>query len=166
MRWRSLLTLFLAGLAYGAEEPGDSPNRAYAWSTFGEGFSSPADGATIDVSSRAHTAPSLTEWRNRGLVVDRLDIAPNAIVIRVGDALDLGNLEIHARDMDGNVIERIPLSFVFEGPDEMLDFARSPGSGAGPLAVGTGRATIWIESLVPSANGAYVREPVTLTVRR
>jgi len=159
-----LAILLLTGFARGGEQASEPSGRESGWSTFGEGFSSLADGVTIEISSRAHTAPSLTEWHDRGTVVGQLDVTPRAIRVRVGEPLGLGRLKVIARDSTGHVIERVPLSFAIEGPPGLVDFDGFRSYGGGILATGPGVARIWVASLLPTATGEYLREPVALIV--
>ena len=136
-----------------------------AWSGFGEGFSSPANGASIDISLRAHTAPSLTEWTNSGLTVDELEVTPRSLDVRAGDPLPLDQMQVFALDPNGRVVERAPLSFSLEGSDAIFDFEGYRTYGTEILTTGSGRATIWVESLLPTTSGKQLRVPITLIVR-
>jgi len=148
-----------------SEEWPDVVTAVSSWTGFGEGFSSPADGAPVKVSLRAHTAPSLTEWGNRGLVINRLEVTPRVLELRAGDPLYFGHLQVFALDPSGQVVECIPLIFSLEGSDAIFDFEGYRTHGTEILTIGPGRATIWVESLLPTASGERLREPIELTVR-
>lgn len=164
MRYLVCAILLLPALAQSDEPAG--PTRAVpSQATFGEGFSSPAAGATIAISSRAHTAPSLTDWQNSGLVVDRLHVSPRALELRPGDPLSIGELQVLALNPAGQVVERVPLSFSLEGPDGILDFEGFRTFGTDILATGPGQATIWVESLLPTSSGDRLREAIVVNVR-
>jgi hypothetical protein len=147
------------------EEWPDMAKPVSSWTGFGEGFSSPADGAPVKVSLRAHTAPSLTEWGNSGLVVDRLEVTPRVLELRAGDPLYFGHLQVFALDPSGQVVERIPLIFSLEGSDAIFDFDGYRTHGTEVLTTGPGQATIWVESMLPTTSGERLREPIELTVR-
>lgn len=165
--------LMLVGLVgvfgLSAPVPGDEGSHvavaASSWSGFGEGFSSPANGEPVKVSVRTHTAPSLTEWLKSGLIVDRLEVTPRTLQIRVGEPLYLGYLQVFALDPNGQIVERIPLIFSLEGPDAIFDFEGYRSHSTDILTTGPGRATIWVESLLPTTSGERLREPIELTVR-
>ena len=166
MRFLLYACLLLSVLARGDEwrEP-ESAAAGADWSAIGEGFSSTAAGAAIEVTLRAHSAPSLSEWAASGLVVDRLEVAPRAIELRTGEPLPLGQLQVFAFDPEGRVIARVPLAFSLEGPAALFDFDGYRTYGSDILATGAGRATIWVESLLPAPGGGQLRVPVTVTVR-
>jgi hypothetical protein len=142
----------------------NEPASAIGWSSFGEGFSSTADGKTIEISHRMHTAPSLTELGNSGLIVATLEITPRDIRVTVGEPLRLGQLQIRAIDDHGRVVPRAPLSFHIQGPPALLDFEAFVTYGEDIVAIAEGEATIWIDSLLPTTTGQQLRERVTLTI--
>ena len=135
------------------------------WSSFGEGFSSTADGKTIEISHRMHTAPSLTELGNSGLIVAALEITPRDIRVSVGEPLRLDQLQIHARDDQGRIVPRAPLSFLLQGPPGLVDFEAFVTYGEDIVAIAEGQATIWIDSLLPTSTGKQLRERVTLIIQ-
>ncbi len=157
--------LYEIDLREGTSQSPDVATLVSSWSGFGEGFSSPADGAPVKVSLRAHTAPSLTEWNNSGLVVDRLEVTPRVLQIRAGEPLYLGYLQVFALDPSGQVVESIPLTFNLEGSDAIFDFEGYRTHSTEILTTGPGQATIWVESLLPTTSGERLREPIELTVR-
>lgn len=163
MRYWLYAMLLLPGLVQSNDGPGES-QAAAGWTTFAEGFSSPADGAAIEIAARAHTVPSLTEWNNTALVVDRLEISPRAWTVAVGDPLHLGRLQVVALDPGEQVVGRIPLSFSLQGPNSVLDFNGFRSDGTAILAVKPGEAMIWVESLLPTSSGEPLRGSVVLTV--
>jgi hypothetical protein len=164
-REQARVRLYEIDLREAAARPDKATAAVSGWSGFGEGFSSPANGGAIDISLRAHTAPSLTEWSNSGLVVDQLEVTPRLLDVRAGEPLYLDQIRVFALDPSGQVVERIPLSFSLEGPDTILDFEGYRTYGTDILTIGPGQATIWVESLLPTTSGETLREPITLVIR-
>jgi len=156
--------LYEIDLREGTSQSPDVATLVSSWSGFGEGFSSPADGAPVKVSLRAHTAPSLTEWMKSGLIVDRLEVTPRVLQIRAGEPLYLGHLQVFALDPSGQVVESIPLTFNLEGSDAIFDFEGYRTHSTEILTTGPGQATIWVESLLPTTSGERLRESIELTV--
>jgi len=136
----------------------------HGWFSFAEGFSSKDTETTIEISYRSHTAPSLQELNNSGIVVDRLEIMPRRISARVGDAVHLDRIRITAFDSYNRIVPRAPLSFIIEGPIDLLDFEAFITYGEKIEAVAPGSARIWVDSLLPTSSGGSVREHITLTV--
>ncbi len=136
----------------------------HGWFSFAEGFSSNGAETTIELSYRSHTAPSLQELKNSGIVVDRLEIMPHRISTRVGDAVHLDQIRVTAFDNHNRIVQRVPLSFIIEGPSDLLDFEAFITYGEKIKAVAPGSARIWVGSLLPTSSGGNVREQITLTV--
>ncbi len=136
----------------------------HGWFSFAEGFSSKDTESTIEISYRSHTAPLLQELNNSGIVVDRLEIVPRRISARIGDVVHLDRIRITAFDNNNRIVHRAPLSFIIEGPSDLLDFEAFITYGEKIEAVAPGSARIWVDSLLPASSGRNVREPITLTV--
>ena len=136
----------------------------HEWFSFADGFSSKDTETTIEISYRSHTASSLQQLNNSGIVVDRLEIVPQRIRARIGDAVHLDRIRITAFDNNNHIVHRAPLSFIIEGPSDLLDFEAFITFGEKIEAVAPGSARIWVDSLLPASSGSNVREPITLTV--
>ena len=95
---------------------------AQSYFSFGEGFSLREGEDRLQVSPRMHTAPSLTEFSQAGILVDWLAVYPSEIRITVGEAYALSQLKVTAYGPAGTVKEHIPLTFGLEGPGDLLDF--------------------------------------------
>jgi hypothetical protein len=134
------------------------------YSSFGEGFSLTKGEEHLQVSSRMHTAPSLTEFLQSDILVDRLEVYPTEIRFAVGEMYSLSQLRVTAYGPDGSIKEHIPLMFNLEGPSELLDFEEWRVHGETILGASLGTATIWVESLANSSTGERVTQPIRLTV--
>jgi len=136
----------------------------HGWFSFAEGFSSKDAESTIEISYRSHTAPSLQELDDSGVVVNRLEIMPRRISAAVGTAVHLDQIRITALDNHNRIVRRAPLSFLIEGPIGLLEFEAFMTHGQKIEAMVPGNARIWIDSLLPSSSGDSVREYIILTV--
>ena len=134
------------------------------YSTLGEAFSLREGQPRIDDGYRAHTAPSLTEFGEKGVVVDRIDVAPMEIRIAVGEAYDARQLKVTTYGPGGDIEERVPLTLDLEGPSDLIDFDFWRTYGPDLIGKRAGWATIWVVSLAPSSSGEYLRQPVLLVV--
>ena len=134
------------------------------YSSFGEAFSLRDGQERLDVSYRQHTAPSLTEFSDKGVLVDRLEVHPTEIRIAVGEAYSPSRLRVTAYGPEGNIEEHVPLSVDLEGPPGLLDFEVWRTFGDHFVGATAGTATIWIVSLAPSSTGERLRQPILLTV--
>ncbi len=121
-------------------------------------------GQEFEVSYRVYTAPMLTEILARGILVERLEISPEEIRVKVEESFSLKQLRITAFGPNGNIQEHIPLSIDLEGPAEMLDFEEFIVYGDGIRAAQSGQAKIWITSIVPSSSGENVRQSISIVV--
>ncbi len=101
--------------------------QAGYYSTFGEAISLREGQELLDVGSRQHTAPSLTEFAERGVLVDWLEVSPTDIRIAVGGTYSLNQLRVTAYGPDGDIQEHVPLSLDLEGPPGLLNFDSWPG---------------------------------------
>ncbi len=138
--------------------------QAGYYSTFGEAFSLRDGQERLDVGSRQHTAPSLTEFTERGVLVDWLEVSPTDIRIAVGDTYSLDQLRVTAYGPDGDIQEHVPLSLDLEGPPGLLDFERWRAHGDTVLGATAGIGTIWVTSLASSSNGEQIKQPILLVV--
>ena len=138
--------------------------QAGYYSTFGEAFSLREVQELLDVGSRQHTAPSLTEFAERGVLVDWLEVSPTDIRIAVGDNYSLNQLRVTAYGPDGDIQEHVPLSLDLEGPPGLLDFERWRVHGDTVLGAIAGIGTIWVTSLASSSNGEQIKQPILLVV--
>ena len=138
--------------------------QAGYYSTFGEAFSLREGQELLDVGSRQHTAPSLTEFAERSVLVDWLEVSPTDIRIAVGDTYSLDQLRVTAYGADGDIQEHVPLSLDLEGPPGLLDFERWRVHGDTVLGAKAGIGTIWVTSLASSSNGEQIRQPILLVV--
>ncbi len=134
------------------------------YSSFGEAFSLREGQDRLDVGSRQHTAPSLTEYMERGVLVDWLEVYPIEIRIAVGEAYSLDQLQVTAYSPDGEIEEHVPLTLDLEGPSGLLDFERWRVYGDSVLGARAGIGTIWVTSLAPSSNGEQIKQPILLVV--
>ncbi len=121
-------------------------------------------GKEFEVSYRVYTAPMLTEILARGILVERLEISPEEIRVKVEESFSLKQLRITAFGPNGNIQERAPLSLDLEGPAEMLDFEDFMVYGEEIRAAQPGQAKIWITSIVPSSSGENVRLSISVVV--
>jgi len=137
---------------------------AQSYYSFGEGFSLSEGQERLHVSSRMHTAPSLNEFSEIGVLVDWLEVYPTEIRVAVGETFSLSQLRVTAYGPNGSIKEHIPLTFNLEGPSELLNFENWRVHGETIQGASPGTATIWIESLANSSTGARVNQPVRLTV--
>ncbi len=138
--------------------------QAGYYSTFGEAFSLREGQERLDVGSRQHTAPSLTEFMERGVLVDWLEVYPQEIRIAVGEAYSLAELRVTAFGPDGDIQEHVPLSLDLEGPPGLLDFTFWNAYGDWILGATAGIGTIWVTSLARSSNGEQIKQPILLVV--
>ncbi len=134
------------------------------YSSFGEAFSLREGQDRLDVGSRQHTAPSLTEFMERGVLVDWLEVYPIEIRIAVGEAYSLDQLLVTAYSPDGEIEEHVPLTLDLEGPPSLLDFERWRVYGDWVIGARAGIGTIWVTSLAPSSNGERIQQPILLVV--
>ncbi len=134
------------------------------YSSFGEAFSLREGQERLDVGSRQHTAPSLTEYMERGVLVDWLEVYPIEIRIPVGEAYSLDQLQVTAYSPDGEIEEHVPLTLDLEGPSGLLDFERWRVYGDSVLGARAGIGTIWVTSLARSSNGEQIKQPILLVV--
>jgi hypothetical protein len=132
--------------------------------SFAEGFT-PRNGQVLEVGYRAYTAPILTDILASGELVERLEVWPAELYLKAGATLPLQHLRISAFGPDGNIQEHVPLTFLFEGPAELLDFEDFITYGDDIRATWSGRAKIWITSVLPSSSGEHARESILLVVR-
>ena len=149
-----VILAFLSGAA-SAQEP---------FFNFGEGFSLAENEAAMVVGYRTHTTTSLMEFIGRAVLIDRLEVSPTEISIQVGEELDLGQILVVAFSSRDRIVERVPLAFHLEGPQDLLDFEAFRASGNMIKALRSGTATIWIEALPPSRSGEVIRVPINLIV--
>ena len=134
------------------------------YSSFGEAFSLREGQERLDVGSRQHTAPSLTEFMERGVLVDWLEVYPIEIRIAIGEAYSLDQLLVTAYSPDGAIEEHVPLTLDLEGPPGLLDFERWRVYGDSVLGARAGIGTIWVTSLARSSNGEQIKQPILLVV--
>ncbi len=134
------------------------------YSSFGEAFSLREGQERFEVSSRLHTAPSLTEFGESGVLVDWLEVYPTEIRIAVGEAYSLDHLRVTAYSPDGDIQEHVPLSLDLEGPPGLLNFERWRVYGDWVLGATAGIGTIWIASLARSSHGEQIKQPILLVV--
>ena len=134
------------------------------YSSFGEAFSLRKGQDSLEIGYRQHTAPSLTEFSEKGVLVDRLEVYPTEIRIAVGGVYSPSQLRVTAYGPDGGIEEHVPLSLDLEGPPGLLDFEiwRTYGNEFVGASVGTG--TFWVVSLASSSSGERIRQPILLTV--
>jgi hypothetical protein len=141
--------------------PADPPSTSF---NFAESFSSPAGDIGIAIASRMHTAPSLNEYAETGVVIDRLEAMPNALRVAVGNRVTFENLVVIALDGQGRVVPNVPLAVIFEGPAATLDFESFRSTGDDIVAVAAGMVRIAIEVLAPTVADPPVRATVDLIV--
>lgn len=165
VREQARVKLYEIGQRRPLTTPSNEQASAIRWSSFGEGFSSSADGKTIKISYRMHTAPSLTVLNNSGLIVDALEITPVEIRVSVGEPLRLDQLQIRAIDDHGRVVPEAPLSFQLQGPAALVDYEAFVTYGENIVAIAPGQATIWVDSLLPTTTRRQLRERVALIVQ-
>ncbi len=154
VRLLSILSVIVLNGAIAAES---------SYFTIAEAFT-PGSGQEFEVDYRVYTAPMLTEILARGMVVERLEISLAEIRVEVGETFSLKQLRITAFGPNGNIQERVPLSFDLEGPAEMLDFEDFIVYGDEIRAAQAGQAKIWITSIVPSSSGKNVRQSISIVV--
>ena len=135
-----------------------------SYSRFGEGFSLGENQDAIVVGYRAHTTTLLMAFIGRGALIDRLEVSPMEIRIRVGNKLDLSQIRVTAFNSRDRIVEGVPLTFHLEGPENLLDFEDFRIDGSTVTAVKPGAAIIWVESLAPSRSGEVIRESIDLIV--
>ena len=138
--------------------------QAGYYSSFGEAFSLREGQERLEVGSRQHTAPSLTEFHESGVLVDWLEVYPTEIRIAVGEAYSLNELRVTAYSPVGEIEEHVPLSLDLEGPPGLLDFERWRVYGDRVLGATAGIGTIWVRSLARSSNGEQIQQPILLVV--
>ena len=134
------------------------------YSSFGEAFSLHEGQELLDVGSRQHTAPSLTEFHESGVLVDWLEVSPTEIRIAVGETYSLNQLRVTAYGPNGDTQEHVPLPLGLEGPPGLLDFERWRVHGDNVLGATVGIGTIWVTSLARSSNGEQIKQPILLVV--
>ncbi len=138
--------------------------QAGYYSTFGEAFSLREGQERLDVGSRQHTAPSLTEFMERGVLVDWLEVYPQEIRISVGEAYSLAELRVTAFSPDGDIQEHVPLSLDLEGPPGLLNFDSWRAYDNRIFGATAGIGMIWVTSLARSSNGGQIKQPILLVV--
>ena len=138
--------------------------QAGYYSTFGEAISLREGQERLNVGSRQHTAPSRTEFMERGVLVDWLEVYPQEIRIVVGEAYSLAELRVTAFSHDGDIQEHVPLSLDLEGPPGLLDFTFWNAYGDWILGAVAGIGTIWVTSLARSSNGEQIKQSILLVV--
>lgn len=141
--------------------PADTQSTSF---NFAESFSSSDSDTGIEIASRMYTAPSLTEYAETGVVIDRLEAMPDALRVAVGDRVTFEDLVVVALDAHGRIVPNAPLALIFEGPAATLDFERFRSTGDGILAVAAGMASVAIEVLAPTVAVPPVRVTVDLIV--
>ena len=132
--------------------------------SFAEGFT-PGSGQVLEIGYRVYTAPMLTEIAASGVLVERLEVWPKEIYLKAGATFSLQHLQITAFGADGNIQEHVPLTLLFEGPAELLDFEDFITYGDDIRAARSGQAKIRITSVLPSSSGGLARESILLVVR-
>ncbi len=132
--------------------------------TFGEAFSLREGQERLEVSYRLHTAPSLTEFHQSGVLVDWLEVYPTEIRIGVGEAYSLNQLRVTTYSPDGEIEEHVPLNLELEGSPGLLDFERWRVYGDRIIGATVGIGTIWVTSLARSSNGEQIKQPILLVV--
>ena len=142
-------------------EPADAPSTLFH---FAESFSSSAGDIGIAIASRMHTAPSLNEYAETGVVIDRLEAMPKALRVSVGNRVAFENLVVIALDAQGRFVPNVPLVLIFEGAPATLDFESFRSTGDDIVAVAAGMARIAIEVLAPTDADPPVRATVDLIV--
>ena len=155
---RRALFIILVGLT------GLAMAQAGYYSSFGEAFSLREGQERLDVGSRQHTAPSLTEFVESGVLVDWLEVYPTEIRIAVGEAYALNQLRVTAFSPDGEIQEHVPLTLGLEGPPGLLNFDRWRVYGDRIFGATAGIGTIWVTSLARSSNDAQIKQPILLVV--
>ena len=126
----------------------------------------PRHGEELEVSYRIYTAPILYEILAGGVLVERLEISPLEIRLKVGETFSLQQIRITAFGPDGNIREYVPLTLDLEGPAEMLDFEDFMVFGDEIHAAQSGQAKIWITSVVPSSGGEVASQSILVVVNR
>ena len=134
------------------------------YSTLGEAFSLREGQPRLEVGYRAHTAPSLTEFGEKGVVVDRMEVSPMEIRIAVGEAYDARQLKVWTYGPGGDVEGHVPLTLVMAGPSDLIDWDFWRTYGPDLIGKRVGWATIWVVSLAPTSSGEYLRQPILLVV--
>ena len=134
------------------------------YSSFGEAFSLRKGQGSLEVGYRQHTAPSLTEFSEKGVLVDRLEVYPTEIRIAVGGVYSPSQLRVTTYGPDGGIEEHVPLSLDLEGPPGLLDYAAWRTYGNKFVGATAGTGTIWVVSLAPSSTGERLRQPILLIV--
>ena len=137
---------------------------AQSYFSFAEGFSLREGEDRLQISSRMHTAPSLTEFSQAGILVDWLAVYPSEIRITVGEAYALSQLKVTAYGPAGTVKQHIPLTFGLEGPGDLLDFEDWRVHGDTVVGASPGAGTIWVESLAGSSTGVSIKQPISILV--
>jgi hypothetical protein len=139
-----------------------SPEEGYF--NLGEAFSLREGQRYLEVSYRQHTAPSLTEFGEMGVVIDRMEVSPRQIRIAVGESYDMRELKVVTYGPGGGVEEHVPLALDFEGPTELIDYDAWRTYSDGLIGTAAGTATIWVAILAPSSSGEYLKQPIALVV--
>ena len=132
--------------------------------SFGEGFSLGENQDAIIVGYRILTTTSLLEFFSRGVLIDRLEVSPREITLRVGDNLSLSQIRATVFNSRGRIVESVPLNFYLEGPEDLLDFEEFRVDGDIVTAVKPGAAKIWVEPLPPSRDGERIRASIDVLV--
>lgn len=134
-----------------------------SWFSFAEAFTS-QHGQVLEIGYRVYTAPMLTEIQASGVRVERLEIWPAEIHLKMGATFSLQQLQITAFGPDGDIQEHVPLTLDLEGPGDLLDFEDFITFGNDIRATRPGQARIWITSVIPSQSGDHARESILLLV--
>ena len=134
------------------------------YSSFGEAFSLRVGQESLEVSYRQHTAPSLTEFAGKRVLVDWVDVYPTEIRIAVGESYSLSQLQVTTFSPDGGIAKHVPLSLDLEGPPDLLDFEAWRIESDSVVGATAGTGTIWVVSHAPSSTGEYLKQPVLLVV--
>ena len=100
-----------------------------------------------------------------GMRVNRLEIEPTVVELRVGESFDLDELTVRAYDAPGELVERAPLRLEIEGPQGFVDMAAFERDGTTLTASARGVGRIWVTSLLPARLGDPFTLPVVVNVR-
>ena len=100
-----------------------------------------------------------------GLRVNRLEIEPAVVELRVGDTFDLDELTVRAFGAASELVERAPLRLEIEGPEGFVDMTAFERDGETLTATARGIGRIWVTSLLPARAGEPFTLPVVVNVR-
>lgn len=134
------------------------------YTSLGEAFSLRDGQERLEVGYRQHTAPSLTEFGEKDIVVQELNVSPTEIRLAVGEAYRMDQLAVTTFGPDGEIEEHVPMTLDLEGPADLVDYDAWRTYGEELIGARAGAATIWIVSLAPSSTGEYIRQAVRLVV--